>query len=441
MNKNILLKRIIKTKKFKIISSVLIILILILLGTKMYINPYNNTISWDKMKKSLTFDTSITKAQALDDLEYMIDKVNDRHYSAIDKLPNSVSNQYKKEIENLPEKITVLDLWKASSRILKRLDDAHSQIGYMTDDNKQIDIDLKFSNNTLICTGGIHKGQIIDKINGIKVSDIYEKFLDEFSYENIYYAEYKFPKYLKVQGRLNWMGVKCLDKVEFSFIDNDNYQTELFYFKDIEEEKGQEFVRYNIDKEHNIGIFTLDSCNYNDLYKSKLKEFFKEVDANNIKSIAVDLRKNGGGNSQVSNEFLKYIPVDSFKGFGCNIRYKSFAIKNKSRIEKNEKYNDLIFNGKIFILTSKATFSSATYFAVLLKDNDLCQVIGEPSGNRPSAYGDVLSFQMPHSNLSFSLTYKKFSRPKVSRDKEDALMPDYIVDEENALEKLYEINK
>jgi C-terminal processing protease CtpA/Prc len=97
--------------------------------------------------------------------------------------------------------------------------------------------------------------------------------------------------------------------------------------------------------------------------------------------------------------------------------------------KKNHKHKDshLLFSGKLYILTSPQTFSSGNWFAVVIKDNQLGTVVGEPTGNQPSSYGDCLSFQMPNSGYGFSCSFKKWIRPNTSRNDEDALYPDIPV--------------
>ncbi|WP_081943582.1 S41 family peptidase [Caloranaerobacter azorensis] len=73
------------------------------------------------------------------------------------------------------------------------------------------------------------------------------------------------------------------------------------------------------------------------------------------------------------------------------------------------------------------TFSSGNWFAVIIKDNNIGKVIGEPTGNQPSSYGDILSFETPNSGFMFSVSYKKFIRPNTENDPEDCLHPDIEV--------------
>ena len=78
------------------------------------------------------------------------------------------------------------------------------------------------------------------------------------------------------------------------------------------------------------------------------------------------------------------------------------------------------FRGQLFVLTSKATFSSGNWFGVIVRDNQLGKIVGEPTGNAPSSFGDVLSFTLPRSGLGFTLSYKQWIRPDPSRDPDGA---------------------
>ncbi|MBP3041432.1 hypothetical protein J9303_18465 [Bacillaceae bacterium Marseille-Q3522] len=63
----------------------------------------------------------------------------------------------------------------------------------------------------------------------------------------------------------------------------------------------------------------------------------------------------------------------------------------------------------------------------MFKDNQIGKIVGEPTGNSPSSYGDTLTLQMPKSKLGFTVSFKKFTRPNPENDPEDALYPDIPV--------------
>src|SRR5262249_8781659 len=60
-------------------------------------------------------------------------------------------------------------------------------------------------------------------------------------------------------------------------------------------------------------------------------------------------------------------------------------------------------------------------------DNQLGKVVGEPTGNAPSSFGDILTFALPQSSLSFTLSFKNWHRPAPARDPAATLTPDVPV--------------
>ena len=88
---------------------------------------------------------------------------------------------------------------------------------------------------------------------------------------------------------------------------------------------------------------------------------------------------------------------------------------------KNNESIDLV------VLTNERTFSSATMLAVYVKDGGLGTIIGTPSVNAPSSYGDILYYKMPKTGLEVTISYKKFLRPDTEADQR-ILLPDIITD-------------
>ena len=81
------------------------------------------------------------------------------------------------------------------------------------------------------------------------------------------------------------------------------------------------------------------------------------------------------------------------------------------------------FKGDVFILTGNQTFSSGNWIAVIFYDNKLGTIVGEPTRNAPSSYGDVLRFQLPNTGFLLRVSYKYFTRLWTSNDPADALYP------------------
>ena len=194
------------------------------------------------------------------------------------------------------------------------------------------------------------------------------------------------------------------------------------------------FVYYDVDEELSLAVLTLTDCNYNKTYRETVRKFFDEVAERNLKTVAVDLRNNSGGSSMVANEFISYLAVDSYKSWGDEVRLNPLLIKRAGTVSKNWR-KGAGFSGKVYVLTGVRSYSSAMDFAMLIQDNGIGKLIGEPCGNLPASYGDVKRFQLPNSGLVMQVSMKRWHR--VDETKEELpLIPDVECPEEDAMEVL-----
>lgn len=166
---------------------------------------------------------------------------------------------------------------------------------------------------------------------------------------------------------------------------------------------------------------------------------FEKIKEKNIQNLIIDVRGNGGGNSLVGDEIIHYLPVGRYPYYGVEAKLSKKSrmqrgyIRTKGRVSYNpgEKFNkqvkDLLFHGQVYVLVDEDTFSSANWIGVIFQDAGLGTIIGEPTGNNPNSYGDVLQFQLPNSQIRYQISMKKWIRPDQSRNHEDTLVPDIIV--------------
>ena len=118
-----------------------------------------------------------------------------------------------------------------------------------------------------------------------------------------------------------------------------------------------------------------------------VKEVFAVVDARGAQKFIIDLRRNGGGDSRV---------------------LRSLAVELQKRPQ-------LIEKGKLFALVSRGTYSSAFMNAIQLRDLLSALWVGSPPGQRPTNYGKVQKFELPHSKVEVSYSIKFFEFVKDSK--------------------------
>jgi len=108
------------------------------------------------------------------------------------------------------------------------------------------------------------------------------------------------------------------------------------------------------------------------------EDVLEAIEADGVSRLVVDLRGNGGGNSALLMPFIQRLA----------------SRKNVNR------------PGGIVVLVGRGTFSSAHLNAVSLHKDLHAVLIGEPTGQKPNAYGEVKTFKLPHSQIEVRYSTK-----------------------------------
>lgn len=406
-----------KKKLFIIIIAIIAALSLIL--TAVLIFAFSN--SQKPLVASRPYDNVLTLRQAEEDLDFMYNCVKDNHPcyldgSGLDKIFEQAYNEAKIK---LSDGMTVTELWAVGAEMYCSLQDGHTIMTYNV--TRSLEDPERLSGGTVV------------SVDGVPTEELLSRFKRYFPYEPQveFYAESTLGTAIQLESWLTLMGIDTSDGVIIG-LETENGVEEInfslvFPKGTASTDSSEPYFSYSVDEKSAMGIFTLDECIVSDEYKAALESFFKEVSEKRADAVVVDLRNNGGGNSLVINEFMKFIDVESYYTFGgVDVRKGNVIIGNKPELTKNKK-NDYAFSGKLYALTSNNTFSSAMDFAVVISDNGIGKIVGEIPGNMPTCYGDKLTFQAPNSGLLCSVSYKKFYR--VDRSKDDIpLIPDIEAD-------------
>lgn len=408
-----------------------------------YCNPYWNSISFQSNADwyCKPYDYTLTYAQAKSDLDYAMKYLKKLHPAFYHDYPEEIRLRYDAAVSTLENAdcITVNMLAQEVQGIFSLLHDAHTHIGLNYPDQKY----MKY------IAAHNEAGDTLLGINGLTLAQMLELYSDRESYEVEAYAMERLKSRVSSLEGLAYLGIPVEDGVVYNYetengeksdcrvTENDFLPYEEYIeFNQIEENDTEEtpFVSYEIDEGLKAAVLTLYSCNYNNEYKNTVKAMFQEIKEKGILHVAVDLRNNGGGNSLVANEFLKYIDTDSYQDWAADWRLGCFMVHIPQRTVQNNKYEDLLFQGDLYLLTSNYTFSSAMNFAEYVKDNDLGTIIGEPSGNAPDSYGDISCFKLPESGIVIQISTKKWYR---TNHMKGLIEPDIPCDDRDALDYFY----
>lgn len=412
-----------------------------------FCNPYWNGIYF-KSDNSLYYckgyDYELTYGQAKSDLDYAFKYLKKLHPAFYKEIPAEIERQYDKAVSNLKnaDKITVNSLAAEVQAICYPLKDAHTNVSLNYTDERYMK--YIYSHN--------QAGDILWGINGQSLESLLEEgsaCYGKVSFEVSSWGAIRLKNYLSTLEGLDYLGIPTNNGITYNYESEGGEKTEQFAeetdflpyeeyvkFNNITDNTAEEtsFVSYTIDKDKNAAVLTLDECNYNSEYINALKSMFAEIKAEGIENVAVDLRENGGGNSLVANEFIRYLDTDSYKEGGLDWRLGCFMLNFPDQVSQNDRYEDLLFKGNVYVITSSRSFSSAMLFAQFVKDNGLGRIIGEPAANNPNGYGDISIFRLPNSGATIQISTKRFSRID---NKEGLIEPDIPCKADQALDHFY----
>lgn len=199
-------------------------------------------------------------------------------------------------------------------------------------------------------------------------------------------------------------------------------------------------------------------------FEQFLKESFKTINGARIKKIVIDIRENGGGNSLLGDELIKYLSPIPFRQFDqtvvkySQLQKETYANRCQNDQQNCDLYNyiktkqngeletltvkDLVtphlaedrFQGKVYLLTSRRTFSSAMNLAQAFKHYKLGEIVGEETGGYLVSFGDLISVNLPVTNWIVTISTKKFYTVGSKETDLQGVVPDIRMNAVNALD-------
>ena len=403
-----------------------------------YACPFWNSEVFKSDRPILYYENSdLTKKDALDDLEEVMDYLRKYHISFVDGLTPEVQAKYEEVKADFESKDTIekIELIRGVRSILHEINDAHTTFN---------------SWDCMLMSDGPEmksRGYSIYSVNGITEVQMKELMEPYYSYET--------PRKITVDMEnlfiLDLCGVEAPFEVVWKnedgneesrtygredFITDDEYYDLLDRY--LSSDNNEDYVYFEIDEEKSVAVLTLKSCSISKHYKDLLREMFTEINTKNIKNLAIDLRGNGGGDTYVVNELFKYLPIDAYYQ-GDNFRKIrwNFLTFDQGGKTKNKRVAELEFDGNLYVLTDEDSFSSAMLFTEMVVDNGLGKVIGESPAESCNSCGEITQFYFDDIGMWFSVSTAYYTRIDPSRG--DYIEPDYPSAGEDAIKTLYEI--
>lgn len=287
------------------------------------------------------------------------------------------------------------------------------------------------------------QGAIIQQINGIAAAQIGRELLAlrhgdtplnranllgpvfQLFYAKRYGTPAQFELQLELQGKVQNLTLPAsrktavLGKTGVTFADNFQYKalsSNAAYLK---------IGSFDWEDDKAIAAFTKDA--------------FSQIKTSGAKTLLIDVRENRGGNDSVWIEhLLPYLADQAFR-VGSFSRKKVVAsrasVAEPAGLVIDGEFktwypasldNPLRFQGQVFVLTGRRTYSSAVQFCNVMQDFGFATLVGESSYVRSRSTGGIQFYQLPHSKLQIIVPRFWAARP-AGGSTEQLLTPDWLL--------------
>ena len=190
---------------------------------------------------------------------------------------------------------------------------------------------------------------------------------------------------------------------------------------------------------------------------------FATIKQQPLKGLVIDLRQNSGGNSALGDKLLEYLTTKKYRMsagalWKISQRYKDYynTLQGDKRFlqntaleqrylqggngttirlpaeEKRPAAQEARFTGPVCFLIGSYTFSSANMLANAVKDYNLATLIGQPTGECPNDFGELLTLHLPHTGIDFYTSTKQYIRANGDAANPDPILPDITVKDDPA---------
>ncbi len=388
--------------------------------------------------------------------------------------------------------LNAIDFYLKIVSLLGKLDDGHTDLHIMSKYNKEnpivipYEFDLSPSKPYIICrqaypfiSAQIPDSAEVISINNIPAQKIVNDIIDlntgesrlfrvQFGATRFYFyleALYKLKgtysiKY-KANGRIVTATIKGVKQTEIETMKskNDSAANNI--------SGGSNFSLRLVDS-NSTAIVEFKSFDW-DGFTTFMDSAFTVIKEKHIQNLIVNLMDDGGGDSDVGDEFFQYILNQPFRQYDKVLEKNSELLKERLRqhlAEKNRqpdsadlvllnringsydtlfydnnpiRENPLRFNGKIYLLVNLQTYSSAADFAQCFKYQKRGIIIGKETGGLVESYGDIVTAILPNTKLEMSISSKLYFDAGIKDNEWHGVIPDISVSDDEALTKAFEI--
>jgi hypothetical protein len=409
--------------------------------------------------------TKLSKEQALEDIHYLRQKVQNFHPGAY---YYSNRNDFESKIDaisnSIIDSLNSLELYRKIMPIIANIKDSHTNIRpflpkkkrpkvlplFLRQFNNQFYIHFNASNDSTIL-----RTSILKSVNKVPITELYNLLGQQVGVDNgneiskNYYLTNNFNAYFyRYFGQIDSLTIEYLlpnsDKVltkKIAALSGSEMDKNLSKRYKVKAPKNFDYTI--IDTTNKAAILIINAFkakkNFLDIlqfqYSIKIKRAFKQLAKDSIENLAIDFRGNGGGFIPNVHRTLKYIinePVSVISKTKINpkTRWKLFPVwmvappilgflkyrkkENGMLLHKNiflntvrpSKHN---FRGKLYFITDGGSYSATCMTLAIARDHNIGKIIGtRPGGaNWGSFAGTWINITLPNSKITSHIPLQK----------------------------------
>lgn len=340
------------------------------------------------------------------DLQHLADELPKRHPNLFFKLKREVFDREVAALNDAIPKLSDGETKAALIRLVASIGDGHTSIRWSPERFYPISF-YQFGNDLHVIAAAEEYGQTVGmrlaKIGSQPIEKAKAILSEVISHDNDQWLKAQLPSVLPAADLLFSLRLlPAATEGRFLFADAGGGEyavtlkavapdAKVTYSRALDPAKAPLYLRkqeQNYWYEYLPAVKTL-YLNYNRCQEMKdrpFKPFAEEilafVEANAIERFVIDLRRNGGGSESVFFPLL-------------------FKLREHPKLDRK---------GRLFVVIGRRTFSSGFGNARSLKSSTQAILIGEPTGQKPNAFGEVRNFQLPHSKLTVNHSTKFWKR-------------------------------
>lgn len=378
--------------------------------------------------------------------------------------------------DGMPDSVTVLELFRRAAPLVTLLGDGHTMLRFpyndvFTETRRRLPLSVRVSTSELRifadrCIDGlIPEGAEVLSVNGRSAAEMLEAMMPYASGERRFFRlsrlDYDFAALFEMLYAAGEYDVAYRAEGGADTLHATLRPATFAEMKARMPEKKKESkapaYSFRIMKDRNVAV--MDFRSFSDPQRMQVfaDSMFSALRREHIDNLIIDIRHNGGGDSSVGDVLLRYISPKPFQQMGkalVRVTPTTLRLMNHPELKPGWTFFDgedgsaLVpplsddeghYAGKVCLLTSHMTFSSASSFAWAFRHFGMGTVVGEETGGMSVSFGDILPYRLPVSGLVCTVSWKRFWLYGADENDIHGTLPHYAVPQEEALDKALEL--